>query len=180
VVRDVVVALGVVAAVALSIYAVTHALSARQEHRFEEAYELKKALVAGRLSGVAVHVEPRPMPISVTIDGYRQRVRASRVLVLLGGASPAFEENSSEAWRVWGNGTHFGAASYIKVEDSGYTVKVYYYNATPYAGASLCTYPSGSALARFYARTGGTVEWYSFAGPREVVIQEVRVEPCRQ
>jgi hypothetical protein len=179
-VRELLVILALVAATAAAAYAVLRGLSSQPERRFEEAYELKKALLAGRLSGVTVSVEQRPMTINITLDGITYAVKASRVLVVLRAKGPVFEESTPEPWRVWGNGTHAGATSYVKVEDSGYTIKVHYYNATPYAGASVCTYSSGSAMARFYARTGGKVEWYSFKGPREVVVQEVRVGPCQQ
>jgi hypothetical protein len=120
------------------------------------------------------------MAINLTLDGVEYRVPAARVYVVLRAPSPVFEESTPEPWRVWGNGTHAGATSYLKLEDSGYTIRVYYYNATPYAGASVCMYSSGSTMARFYAQTGGKVEWYSFKGPRGVVVQEVRVGPCRQ
>jgi hypothetical protein len=179
-VRELLIILALAATAVIAAYAVSRTLSTQPERRFEEAYELKKALLAGRLSGVTVSVEARPMTINLTIDNVNYTVSASRVLVVLRAPSPVFEESTPEPWRVWGNGTHFGVISYVKVEDSGYTIRVYYYNATPYAGASLCTYSSGSAMARFYAQTGGKVEWYSFTGPREVVVQEVRVGPCQQ
>jgi len=179
-VREVLLALAIVAAVGVALYAVLRGLSSQPERRFEEAYELKKALLAGRLSGVMVSVEARPMAINITLDGVKYRVPAARVYVAFRAKGPVFEESTPEPWRVWGNGTHAGATSYVKVEDTGYTIKVHYYNAAPYAGASVCMYSSVSAMARFYAQTGGKVEWYTFTGPREVVVQEVRVGPCQQ
>ncbi len=173
-------ALVIVAAVGVALYAVMRGLSARPGHRFEEAYELKKALAAGRLSGASVYVEPRPMRINLTIDNVNYTVGASRVLVVLRAPSPVFEEPTPEPWRVWGNGTHAGAISYVKVEDTGYAIRVYYFNASSYRGASVCTYASGGKPLQFYAQTGGKVEWYSFTGPRQVVVEEVRVGPCQQ
>jgi hypothetical protein len=178
--RGLLVVLALVAATAAAAYAVLRGLSAQPGHRFEEAYELKKALLAGRLSGVMVSVEARPMAINLTIDNVKYTVGASRVLVAFPAKGPVFEEPTPEPWRVWGNGTHFGVVSYVKVEDTGYTIRVYYFNASSYRGASVCVYASGGKPLQFYARTGGKVEWYSFKGPREVVVQEVRVEPCRQ
>jgi len=180
VVREVLLALAIVAAVGMALYAVSRTLSTQPERRFEEAYSLKASLAAGRLSGAVVSVEARPMTINLTLDDVEYRVPAARVYVVFRAKGPVFEESTPEPWRVWGNGTHAGATSYVKVEDSGYTIKVYYYNATPYAGASVCTYSSVSAMARFYAQTGGKVEWYSFTGPRQVVVEEVRVGPCQQ
>jgi len=173
-------ALAIVAAVGMALYAVSRTLSAQLGHRFEEAYELKKALLAGRLSGVMVSVEVRPMRINLTIDKVNYTVGASRVLVVLRAPSPVFEESTPEPWRVWGNGTHAGAISYVKVEDTGYTIRVYYFNASSYRGASVCVYASGGKPLQFYAQTGGKVEWYSFTGPRQVVVEEVRVGPCQQ
>jgi len=173
-------ALAIVAAVGMALYAVSRTLSTQPERRFEEAYELKKALLAGRLSGVTVSVEQRPMLINITLDNITYTVRASRVLVAYKAPSPVFEEATPEPWRVWGNGTHAGAISYVKVEDTGYTIRVYYFNASSYRGASLCTYASGGKPLQFYAQTGGKVEWYSFTGPRQVVVEEVRVGPCQQ
>jgi hypothetical protein len=179
-VRELLVVLALVAATAAAAYAVLRGLSAQPERRFEEAYELKKALAAGRLSGASVYVEPRPMRINLTIDNVNYTVGASRVLVALRAPSPVFEEPTPEPWRVWGNGTHAGVISYVKVEDSGYTIKVYYYNASSYRGASLCVYASGGKPLQFHAKTGGKVEWYTFTGPRQVVVEEVRVGPCQQ
>jgi len=178
--RELLVVLAVVAATAIAVFAVTRGFSVQPERRFEETYEVKRALLAGRLSGVAVSVEPKPMTISITLDGKSLEVPASRVLVIFPAGSPVFEEATPEPWRVWGNGTHAGAASYLKVVDDGYTVRVAYYSAAPYRGASVCVYASSSRQAQFHARTGGSVEWYSFAGPRRVVVEEVRVGPCQQ
>ena len=172
------VALAIVAAAGLTAYAVLRGLSVQPERRFEEAYEVKRALLAGRLSGVAVSVEPKSMTISITLDGVSLEVPASRVLVIFPARGPVFEEATPEPWRVWGNGTHAGAASHLKVVDDGYTVRVTYFNATPYRGASVCVYASGGRVLRFHARSGGSVEWYSFTGSREVVVEEVRVGPC--
>jgi hypothetical protein len=127
-----------------------------------------------------VSVEARPMLINITIDGVKYQVPATRVYVVFRAAGPVFEENSSEAWRAWGNGTHAGVISYLKLEDSGYTVRVYYYSAAPYTGASLCTYSAGQATYSFYARSSGSVESYSFTGPRQIEVYEVKVMPCRQ
>jgi hypothetical protein len=179
-VKEVLLALAIVAAVGVALYAVMRVLSSQPGHRFEEAYAVKASLAAGRLSGVAVSVYPKPMLINLTLDGVKYQVPATRVYVVFRAKGPVFEENSSEAWRVWGNGTHAGAASYLKLEDSGYTIKVYYYNAAPYAGASLCTYAGAEATYSFHARRSGSVEAYSFKGPREIKVYEVRVEPCRQ
>jgi hypothetical protein len=179
-VREVLLALAIVAAVGVALYAVMRGLSSQPERRFEEAYELKKALLAGRLSSVIVSIEARPMRINLTIDNVSYTVGASRVLVVLRAPSPVFEEATPEPWRVWGNGTHAGVVSYVKVEDTGYTIRVYYFNASSYRGASVCVYASGGKPLQFYAQTGGKVEWYSFKGPREVVVQEVRVGPCQQ
>jgi len=173
-------ALAIVAAVGVAFYAVMHGLSTQPERRFEEAYELKKALLAGRLSGVSVSVEPRPMVINLTLDGVKYQVPAARVYAVFRAKGPVFEEPTPEPWRVWGNGTHAGAVSYVKVEDSGYTIRVYYYSAAPYAGASLCTYAGAEATYSFHAERSGAVEAYSFKGPREIKVYEVRVEPCRQ
>ena len=173
-------ALAIVAAVGVALYAVLRGLSSQPERRFEEAYELKKALLAGRLSGVMVSVEVRPMRINLTIDNVSCTVGASRVLVAFPAKGPVFEESTPEPWRVWGNGTHAGAISYVKVEDTGYTIRVYYFNVSSYRGASVCVYASGGKPLQFYAQTGGKVEWYSFTGPRQVVVEEVRVGPCQQ
>ena len=179
-VRELLVVLALVAATAVAAYAVLRGLSSQPERRFEEAYELKKALLAGRLSGVTVSVEARPMAINLTLDGVEYRVPAARVYVVLRAPSPVFEEAAPEPWRVWGNGTHAGATSYLKLEDSGYTIRGYYYNATPYAGASLCTYAGAEATYSFHAESSGTIGAYTFTGPREVRVYEVRVGPCRQ
>jgi len=180
VVREVLLALAIVAAVGVALYAVMRVLSSQPERRFEEVYELKKALLAGRLSGVTVSVEARPMAINITLDGVEYRVPAARVYVAFRAKGPVFEESTPEPWRVWGNGTHAGVASYLKLEDSGYAIKVYYYNAAPYTGASLCTYSAGQATYSFYARSSGTIGAYSFTGPREVKVYKVRVGPCQQ
>ena len=179
-VREVLLALAIVVAVGVAFYAVSRTLSSQPGHRFEEAYELKKALLAGRLSGASVYVEPRPMRINLTIDNVNYTVGASRVLVAFPAKGPVFEESTPEPWRVWGNGTHAGAISYVKVEDTGYTIRVYYFNASSYRGASVCVYASGGKPLQFYAQTGGKVEWYTFTGPRQVVVEEVRVGPCQQ
>ncbi|MCC6059065.1 MAG: hypothetical protein LM563_02345 [Thermofilum sp.] len=179
-VREVLLALAIVAAVGAALYAVMRGLSAQPGHRFEEAYELKKALLAGRLSGVTVSVEARPMTINITLDGVEYRVPAARVYVAFRAKGPVFEESTPEPWRVWGNGTHAGVASYLKLEDSGYTVRVYYYSAAPYTGASLCTYSAGQATYSFYARSSGSIESYSFTGPRQIEVYEVRVGSCQQ
>jgi hypothetical protein len=118
--------------------------------------------------------------INITLDGVKYQVRATRVYAVFRAAGPVYEEPTFEPWRVWGNGTHAGAASYLKLEDSGYTVRLYYFNATPYAGASLCTYAGAEATYSFHARRSGAIEWYSFEGSREIKVYEVRVEPCRQ
>jgi len=178
--RELVVVLAVVAAASLAVYAVVRGLSVQPERSFEEAYEVKKAMLAGRLSGTTVHVLSKPMTINLTVDGRSLAVPASRVLVFFPARGPVFEESTPEPWRTWANGTHAGTVSYLKVLDDGHTLRVYYYSATPYRGASACVYASGSKLARLYAGSGGRVEWYSFTGPREILIEEVRVEPCRQ
>jgi len=172
--------LAVVVATGIAFFAVTHALLQRPQAGFEQAYAIKKALLAGRLSGTPLSVEQKPMTINITLDNITYTVRASRVLVAYKAPSPVFEESTPEPWRVWGNGTHAGAISYVKVEDTGYTIRVYYFNASSYRGASLCTYASGGKPLQFYAQTGGKVEWYSFTGPRQVVVEEVRVGPCQQ
>ncbi|MCC6059782.1 MAG: hypothetical protein LM563_06025 [Thermofilum sp.] len=179
-VRELLVILALVAATAAAAYAVLRGLSAQPGHRFEEAYELKKALLAGRLSGVTVSVEARPMTINLTLDDVEYRVPAARVYVVLRAPSPVFEEAAPEPWRVWGNGTHAGVISYLDVLDDGYTVRARYFSATPYRGASVCTSVSAVKQVQFHAKTSGKVEWYSFTGPRQVVVEEVRVGPCQQ
>ena len=179
-VRELLVVLALVAATAVVAYAVLRGLSAQPERRFEEAYELKKALLAGRLSGVSVYVEPRSMRINLTIDNVSCTVSASRVLVVFPARGPVFEESTLGPWRVWGNGTHAGVISYLDVLDDGYTVRARYFSATPYRGASVCTSVSAVKQVQFHAKTGGKVEWYSFTGPRQVVVEEVRVGPCQQ
>lgn len=178
--RELLVVLAIVAATAIAVFAVTRSLSVQPGRSFEEAYEVKRALLAGRLSGVAVSVEPKSMVINLTLDGVSLEVPASRVLVIFPARGPVFEEATPEPWRVWGNGTHAGAASHLKVVDDGHTVHAAYFNASRYTGASVCVYASGGRVLRFHARSGGSVEWYSFTGSREVVVEEVRVGPCQR
>jgi len=179
-IREIILILAIVVAVGIAFYAVTRLLSAQQTQRFEEAYTIKRGLLAGRLSGVLASVMPRLMVINITIDGVKYQLRATRVYVVFRATGPVYEEPTLEQWRVWSNGSHAGAVSYLKLEDNGYTVRVYYFNASSYSGASLCTYASGNKSLQFYAKTSGMVEWYSFTGPREIIVEEVRVEPCRQ
>jgi hypothetical protein len=173
--------LAVVVATGIALFAVTHTLLQRPQASFEQAYELKKALLAGRLSGVTVSVEARPMTINITLDGVNYAVKASRVLVAYRAGSPVFEEATPEPWRVWGNGTHAGAVSYLGIADDGVTVTVTYYSATPATNVpSICAASAGQVAYSLQARSSGTIAFYSFKGPRKVVVEEVRVGPCQQ
>lgn len=172
--------LAIVVAVGIAFYAVTRLLSAQQTRRFEEAYTIKRGLLAGRLSGVVASVMSRPMMINMTIDGVKYQLSATRVYVIFRATGPVYEEPTLEQWRIWSNGSHAGVVSYIKLEDNGYTINIYYFNASSYSGASICTYSAGQATYSFYARSSGSVEAYGFTGPRQIKIYEVKVMPCRQ
>ena len=173
-------ALAIVAAVGVALYAVMRVLSSQPERRFEEAYALKKALLAGRLSGVIVSVEARPMRINLTIDNVSCTVGASRVLVAFPAKGPVFEESTPEPWRVWGNGTHAGAISYLDIADDGVTVTVTYYSATPEASTpSICVASAGQVTYSLQARSSGAIAYYSFKGPRKVVVSRVQVGRCQ-
>lgn len=179
-IREIILILAIIVAVGIAFYAVTRLLSTQQTRRFEEAYTIKRGLLAGRLSGVVASVEPRPIVINMTIDGVKYQLSATRVYVVFRATGPVYEEPTLEQWRIWCNGSHAGVVSYIKLEDNGYTINIYYFNASSYSGASICTYSAGQATYSFYARSSGSVEAYGFTGPRQIKIYEVKVMPCRQ
>jgi len=173
-------AIVIVAVAGMAFYAVSHAFSQRQQASFEQAYTIKKALLSGRLSGVSLSVEQRPMTINITLDGVNYVVPASRALVTYRAPGPTFEENTSEPWHVWGNGTHAGAISYLDIADDGVTVTVTYYSATPATNLpSICVTGAGQLTYSFQAKNGGTIAFYSFKGPRKVVINRVQVGRCQ-
>jgi hypothetical protein len=179
-IREIILILAIVVAVGIAFYAVTRILSTRQFPGFENAYAIKRGLLAGRLSGTNLNVEVKPLKIHMTLDEVKLQVPATRVIVSYRATSPVFEESTPEPWHVWGNGSYAGVASYLKLEDNGYTINIYYFNASSYSGASICTYSAGQATYSFYARSSGSVEAYSFRGPRQIKIYEVKVMPCRQ
>jgi preprotein translocase subunit YajC len=179
-IREIILILAIVVAVGIAFYAVTRLLSAQQTRRFEEAYTIKRGLLAGRLSGVVASVMPRSMVINMTIDGVKYQLRATRVYVVFRATGPVYEEPTLEQWRIWSNGSHAGVVSYLKLEDNGYTINIYYFNASSYSGASICTYNAGLATYSYYAQSSGSIESYSFRGPRQIKIYEVKVMPCRQ
>ena len=173
-------ALVIVAVAGIAFYYVGHALQQRPQAGFEQAYTVKKALLSGRLSGVSLNVEQRPMPINITLDGVSYAVQASRVLVTYKAPAPVFEESTPEPWHVWGNGTHAGAISYLDIVDDGVTVTVTYYSATPAQNLpSLCVTSAGQLTYSFQAKSSGTIAFYSFKGPRKVVINRVQVGRCQ-
>jgi hypothetical protein len=172
--------LAVVVATGITLFAVTHILLQRPQASFEQSYELKKALLAGRLSGIPVSVEQRPMTINITLDGITYAVRASRVIVAYRAPSPIFEEPTPEPWRVWGNGTHAGAISYLDITDDGVTITVTYYSATPTPSTpSICVASAGQVAYSFQARSSGTIAFYNFKGPRKVVVSKIQVGRCQ-
>jgi hypothetical protein len=173
-------ALVIVAVAGLAFYAVSHVFQQRHQAGFEQAYAIKKALLSGRLSGVSLNVEQRPMTINITLDGVNYVVQASRALVTYRAPGPAFEENTSEPWHVWGNGTHAGAISYLDIADDGVTVTVTYFSATPATNLpSICVTSAGQLTYSFQATNSGTIAFYSFKGPRKVVIRNVQVGRCQ-
>jgi len=173
-------ALVIVAVAGIAFYSVSHAFQQRPQAGFEQAYTIKKALLSGRLSGVILSVEQRPMTINITLDGVNYVVQASRVLVTYKASGPLFEENTSEPWHVWGNGTHAGAISYLDIVDDGVTVTVTYYSAAPAQNLpSICVTAAGQLTYSFQAKSSGTIAFYSFKGPRKVVINRVQVGRCQ-
>jgi hypothetical protein len=169
----------IIAVASIAFYAVTRGFSQRQQASFEQAYTIKKALLSGRLSGVSLSVEQRPMTINITLDNVKYAVLASRALVTYKAPGPAFEENTSEPWHVWGNGTHAGAISYLDIADDGVTVTVTYFSATPATNLpSICVTNAGQVAYSFQATNSGTIAFYSFKGPRKVVIRNVQVGRC--
>jgi hypothetical protein len=172
--------LAVVVATGIAFFAVTHALLQRPQAGFEQAYAIKKALLTGRLSGTPLSVEQKPMTINITLDNITYTVRASRVLVAYKAPSPVFEEPTPEPWRVWGNGTHAGVISYLDIADDGVTVTVTYYSATPEASTpSICVASAGQVTYSLQARSSGAIAYYSFKGPRKVVVSRVQVGRCQ-
>lgn len=155
-------------------------LASRPLPSYELAFEVKRALLAGRLSGLSVEVEVRPMTVNLTLDGRSYRVPASRVLVAFEArGAPTYEESASTAWRVWGDGRRAGAISYLEVSDDGRTVYIAYFNTTPYRGSSACVRESRPRGLRFYTTSGGEVPGvYRWVGRREVLVLEREVGPC--
>jgi len=173
-------ALVIVAVAGIAFYSVNHVFQQGPQAGFEQAYAIKKALLSGRLSGVSLNVEQKPMLINITLDNVHYVVQASRVLVSYKAPGPTFEENTNEPWHVWGNGTFAGAISYLDIEDDGVTVTVTYYSATPATNLpSICIASAGQLTYSFQAKNGGTIAFYSFKGPRKVVINRVQVGRCQ-
>lgn len=181
-------ALALAAATGVAAYFVWGSFSKGEPlYGWEDAIELKRLLLAGRATlPFDAYLEPRDLRLNLTLDGRKYALRLSRVLVLFKARSaPTYEDRLPLLWRVWGNGSHAGAISFVDVSDDGSTVTIRYVSlpaGAPRRSASLCFKPSEKQNYIVSTVQGGSIELGSetffWAGRRVVRIVELEVTSC--
>lgn len=193
-VKYLVLALAVAVASFMAAVAVINMMHSRPGYDYKAAFALRDALARGYASmpeGLSVTLEEKDFVVHVHVDSANYALPLRRVLALFkASGSPGsprnhFEEALPTLWRVWGNGTHAGATSFIEVTEDGASVIITYVvtDAPRSTGCLAVTQATDVYFGYLFSRSSGSIAVngaviHTWKGYREIRLRKMRVVPC--
>jgi len=167
------------AIVASSIFPMLYSREARAF--FEDSYAIKKSLEEGEvLLSFRVYVQELNVPLSIVNQEGSLNLEASTVKIVFEVPSAPHVDNRSELFNVWGNKTHAGVSTWIKVLDNGFKITIVYVDAVDIGETFRIKVLEDVDVLKFYMENGriffNNTLIYSFSGYREIEVKKLELK----
>lgn len=189
-----VLALAVAAASLIAAVTAISVMHSRSGYDYRAAFALRDALARGYVNmpeGLSVMLEEKYFAVYSCIDGVDYVFPLRKVLIAFkasgspGSPRNPFEEGLPTLWRVWGNGTHAGAISFIEVAEEGAVIIITYVVAdVPRStGCLAVTRATDVYVGYLFSQDFGSIAVdgaviHAWRGYREVRLRKLKVVPC--